>query len=166
MRNNRWVLAWLEAGYGVQWITVGIGGLVLFFLLWQYGWSPIQQKTYWLTQQEQQQYHQYQQRLQALHALPAFFQLERQEEQLREQILTDAGAHFSLPALLSASGGRLEQWQPEEKGGELALILGWGQISDLLDYLQQVKPTLSLPTFVLQGTPPQLHLRMQLHHEK
>ena len=166
MTSNRWILAWLEAGYGLRLMTVLGGGAVLFFLLWLYGLHPVQQQRNQLARQEQQQSRQYQQRLQALRALPALSQLEQQYEQLNKSVITASGIRFSLPALLSASGGTLEHWQPEEEGGELALVLNWQQVMDLLNYLLQLNPTVSIPAWTLQGTSPQLRLLVKLHHEK
>jgi len=159
------VIAWLEAECWFRVLTIAGGGIVLFLLLWQCWLRPVQQKTQWLEQQEQKQLRNYQKQLLTLFSLPPLTQLEQQYSQLGEQIAAASGPRFSLPALLVASGGELEHWQPEERGGELALRLHWQQAVALLDYLMLLKPAVAIPALTLTGPSPQLHLLMKLHDE-
>lgn len=64
-----------------------------------------------------------------------------------------------------ASGGELEYWQPEARGGELVLYLRWRQFIDLIGYLTTIKPVMTLSGLTLEGQSPRLRLLMTLHDD-
>ncbi|MFG1174849.1 hypothetical protein AAFN90_14900 [Erwiniaceae bacterium CAU 1747] len=163
--SNRGLRGWLAADTRLPMFSVIGSGVLISLLIWQFWLRPLQHTAQQLDRQRQAQASRYLQRLEALRRLPALSALEQQRTELSERIVAEEGPHFSLPALLAASGGEFEHWQPAENGGELTIRLGWQQFVDLLGYLMTLRPAVTIPALTLQGQSPRLHLLIQLHYE-
>ncbi|ROR08613.1 hypothetical protein [Erwinia sp. JUb26] len=163
--SNRWLTNWLAADIRLRMLGIIGAGALMALIMWQFWLRPVQHTSQRLDRQMQEQLSRYRQRLEALRRLPSLAMLEQQSAELSEQFVAQDGPHFSLPALLAASGGELEHWQPDENGGELAITLRWQQFTDLLDYLKTLRPAVSIPAVTLKGQSPWLHLLIQLNYE-
>lgn len=163
--TNRWLTAWLEADTRLHIFSILGAGALMTLLTWQFWLRPVQHTLQQQDRQMQEESSRYRQRLEVLRRLPPLSELEQQSTELSEHFVASDGPRFSLPALLAASGGELEHWQPGEKGGELAITLRWQQFTDLLGYLMTLKPAVTIPALTLQGQSPRLHLLIQLHYE-
>lgn len=163
--SNHWLTNWLAMDIRLRILSVIGAGTLMTWLIWQFWLLPVQHTSERLQRQMHEYASGYRQRLESLRRLPSLAMLEQQSADLSERAVMDEGPRFSLPALLAASGGELEHWQPGEGGGELAITLRWQQFIDLLGYLMTLRPVVTIPALTLQGQSPQLNLLIQLRYE-
>lgn len=158
--TQRYLLRWLQAAWWLKTASVLALVAVLAALGWLWGASPVLQQADQLAHQQRQALLRYRLQLQQLQKIPALSTLRARLEQL--QAAGESRRDFSLPALLSESGARLQHWQPGPQGGELALTLQWPQFIRLLDYLTTLRAPVSIVRLSLHGNAEALRLLLTL----
>lgn len=165
--NNRWLLTWLTLEPAWLRAATAAGAALLLMLLIGYGWlTPAVRQQHGLEQQQSQRIHQNRIALQSLIDLPSQATSAQRVASLEQQLLPARAQRFSLPALLKASGAKLERWQPSEKGGQLALALSWSQFLAVLEYLVTLQPAPAIPRLSVQRQEALLHLDIELTYEE
>lgn len=160
------LLRWLQLSLWLRLLVLTLIALVLAVAVWQLWQPPLQQSVSMQTQQQHQLKH-YQATLRSLRHGQSLDEREAEIVTLR-QALQPEEQPFSLVQLTASAGNGLKRWQPASDGGELTLELDWSHLQDVLRYLSERQPVVTLPQFTLKRVQERLQFQFVLvvNHER
>lgn len=164
---NSALLHWLQLSLWLRMLTLTLVAFVLAISVWQLWQPPLQQRLSLQTQQ-QHQLKRYKATQRSLRHSQSLDEREAEILTLQQALQPEHQQAFSLLQLTAGAGNSLKIWQPASGGGELTLELDWSRLQDVLRYLSERHPAVTLPQFTLQRVQERLRFQFVLvvNHER
>ena len=164
---NSALLRWLQLSLWLRMLILMLAALVLAIAVRQLWQPPLQQRLS-LQAQQQHQLKRYQATLRSLRHSQSLDEREAEILTLQQALQPEHQRAFSLLQLTAGAGNSLKVWQPASGGGELTLELDWSHLQDVLRYLSERQPAVTLPQFTLKRAQERLQFQFVLvvNHER
>ncbi len=158
---NSAVLRWLQLSLGLRLLTLIVIATFLAIVVWQL-WQPSLRQKALVVAQQQHQLTRYQATLKSLRHTQSLQEREGGVLRLQQALQPEVHQGFSLLQLTASAGDGLKHWQPASDGGHLTLYLDWPRLQDVLHYLSERQPTVTLPQFTLKRVQDRLQFQLLL----